>query len=74
MQKKILDSNGNEYMTAVAIGESIEFRNFGDSHYTISFDARVLDQLLPFLNEVNFWRKVGNKNAVDSKCSTSRYS
>lgn len=47
-------------MTAVFENGKIEFRNFGERNINISFDARVLDQLVPFLNEVNFWRKVEN--------------
>ncbi len=61
MERKILRSNGVEYMTAVAVGGRIEFRNFGDSDYTVSFDAKVLDQLIPFLSEVNFWNKAKEK-------------
>lgn len=57
MEKKIVNSSGEEYMTAVAVGNKIEFRNFGDSRYTVVFDAKVLDQLIPFLVEANFWRK-----------------
>lgn len=61
MERKILKSNGAEYMTAVAVGNLIEFKNFGDSKVTISFDAKVLDQLIPFLTEVNFWNKAKEK-------------
>jgi hypothetical protein len=62
MERKIIRPDGSEYMTAVAVGESIEFRNFGDSGYTVSFDVKVLDQLIPFLNEINFWRKTNEKS------------
>ncbi len=62
MEKKIVRPGGQEYMTAVYIQDKIEFKNFGDSNYTVSFDAKVLDQLIPFLTEVNFWRKVNEKS------------
>jgi hypothetical protein len=62
MEKKIVNSNGVEYMTAVAVGDKIEFRNFGDANYTVVFDAKVLDQLIPFLVEANFWRKANEKS------------
>lgn len=61
MEKKIIASNGSEYMTVVLNGENIEFRNFGGANYTIRFDVKVLDQLVPFLSEVNFWTKVKEK-------------
>lgn len=61
MEKQIVRPSGSVYMTVVAIGDSIEFRNFGDSNYTVTFDAKVLDQLVPFLSEVNFWMKVKEK-------------
>lgn len=61
MEKKILDSNGNIYMTAVSNGGRIEFRNFGRYNVNIQFDARVLDQLIPFLTEANFWNKLKEK-------------
>lgn len=45
-------------MTVAANGEMIEFRNFSSKGITVRFDAKVLDQLIPFLTEVNFWNKV----------------
>lgn len=62
MEKKILMPSGQEYMTVVAQKDKIEFRNFGQSKITIVFDDKVLDQLIPFLNEVNFWRKTNEKS------------
>ena len=56
MEQKIITPGGNEYMTVAYSGGHIEFRNFSTEKLTIRFDAKVLDQLLPFLNEVNFWR------------------
>ena len=58
MKKKILKPNGKEYMTIVATDGRIEFRNFGQHMVNIHFDARVLDQMIPFLTEVNFWNKI----------------
>jgi hypothetical protein len=57
LEKQIVRPEGSEYMTAVLVGDQIEFRNFGDSNYTVMFSAKVLDQLIPFLVEANFWRK-----------------
>lgn len=62
MEKKIVGPSGKEYMTAVYVQDKIELRNFGDSNYTVVFDAKVLDQLIPFLTEINFWRKVNETN------------
>lgn len=45
-------------MTVATNGDMIEFRNFSSKGITIKFDAKVLDQLIPFLTEVNFWNKV----------------
>ena len=56
MEQKIITPGGHEYMTVAYSSGQIEFRNFSTSRMTIRFDAKVLDQLLPFLNEVNFWR------------------
>lgn len=58
MEKRIIRPNGDLYMTAYTDGDVVEFRDFTDKRITIRFDAKVLDQLLPFLNEANFWRKV----------------
>lgn len=58
MEKKIIDSKGNVYMTAVLNRGRIEFREFGPHNLNVNFDARVLDQLIPFLTEANFWNKV----------------
>ena len=58
MEKKIIKSNGSEYMTVATTGDMIEFRNFSKRGLTIKFDAKILDQLIPFLTEVNFWNKV----------------
>lgn len=58
MEKKIVRPNGVEYMTVATNGDMIEFRNFSSKGLTIKFDAKVLDQLIPFLTEVNFWNKV----------------
>jgi hypothetical protein len=62
MEKKIVRPDGSQYMTAVYTGEFIEFRDFAANNYTVRFDAKVLDQLVPFLNEVNFWRKTNEKS------------
>lgn len=62
MEKKIIRPNGSEYMTVVANGNVIEFRNFSSEKVTIRFDAKTLDQLIPFLTEVNFWNKVKEKS------------
>jgi hypothetical protein len=61
MEKKIVRPNGTEYMTVATNGDTIEFRNFSSQGVTVKFDARVLDQLIPFLTEVNFWNKVKEK-------------
>lgn len=61
MEKKIINSKGNEYMTVATNGDMIEFRNFTKHGLTVRFDAKVLDQLIPFLTEVNFWNKVKEK-------------
>lgn len=58
MEKKIIRPNGVEYMTVATNGDMIEFRNFSSKGLTVKFDAKVLDQLIPFLTEVNFWNKV----------------
>lgn len=57
MEKQIIRPNGDVYMTAYTDGDTIEFRNFSKRGLTIRFDAKILDQLLPFLIEANFWRK-----------------
>lgn len=62
MEKKIVKPNGSEYMTVVSVGDTIEFRNFSEHNVTIKFDARVLDQVIPFLTEINFWNKVKEKS------------
>ena len=61
MEKKIVRANGNEYMTVATNGDMIEFRNFSKQGVVVRFDAKVLDQLIPFLTEVNFWNKVKEK-------------
>jgi hypothetical protein len=61
MEKKIVRSNGSEYMTVATVGDMIEFRNFSSKNLTIRFDAKTLDQLIPFLTEVNFWNKAKEK-------------
>lgn len=45
-------------MTVATNGDMIEFRNFSSKGVTVRFDSKVLDQLIPFLTEVNFWNKV----------------
>ena len=71
MEKKIVRPNGTEYMTVATDGDMIEFRNFSSNFsskgLTVRFDARVLDQLIPFLTEVNFWNK------VKENCSETSY-
>ena len=62
MERKITRPDGSKYMTAVYTGETVEFRDFAQNGYTVRFDAKVLDQLVPFLNEVQFWRKAHEKS------------
>ena len=61
MEKKIVRPDGSEYMTVATNGDMIEFKNFGQKGHVIRFDSKVLDQLVPFLAEVNFWNKVKEK-------------
>jgi hypothetical protein len=63
MEKKITKPNGEEYMTAVFEYGRIEFRNFGHDKVNIMFDAKILDQLIPFLTEANFWNKVKSNDS-----------
>jgi len=59
MEKKITRPNGTEYMTVAVTEDSLEFRNFTRKGMTVKMDAKILDQLVPFLNEVTFWQKAG---------------
>lgn len=60
MIKEITRPNGNVYMTVYTDGDIVEFRNFTSRGITVRFDAKILDQLVPFLTEANFWRKAQN--------------
>ena len=60
MIKEITRPNGNVYMTVYTDSEVVEFRNFTSRGITVRFDAKILDQLVPFLTEANFWRKAQN--------------
>lgn len=62
MEKKITRPDGSKYMTAVYTGDLIEFRDFAANNITVRFDAKILDQLVPFLNEIQFWRKANEKS------------
>jgi hypothetical protein len=61
MKQKIVKPDGSEYFTVEMDKDSIHFRNFGREHTTVTFSNKVLDQLVPFLNEANFWRKVSKE-------------
>lgn len=58
MEKQILRPDGTEYMTVVVGEDQLEFRNFSKKGLTIKMDVKILEQLVPFLNEATFWRKV----------------
>lgn len=58
MEKRIVRPDGTEYMTVAVTDDSLEFRNFTKKGMTIRMDVKVLEQIVPFLNEVTFWRKV----------------
>lgn len=60
MEKQITRPDGSEYMTAAVTDTQLEFRNFSKKGMTIKMDVKILDQLVPFLNEVQFWRKAQN--------------
>lgn len=62
MEKNIIRPNGSKYMTVAYTGKYIEFRDFAANHVTVKFDAKVLDQLIPFLTEANFWNKAKEKD------------
>lgn len=57
MEKRIIRPNGDEYLTVCVNDDMLEFRNFTKKGLTIRMDVKILDQLIPFLNEVQFWRK-----------------
>lgn len=58
MEKRIVRPDGTEYMTVAVTEDSLEFRNFTRKGMTVKMDVKVLEQVVPFLNEVAFWRKV----------------
>lgn len=58
MEKRIVRPDGTEYMTVAVTKDSLEFRNFTRKGMTVKMDVKVLEQVVPFLNEVAFWRKV----------------
>jgi len=58
IEKRIMRPDGSKYMTAVYTGDTIEFRDSAANNITVRFDAKVMDQLIPFLQEANFWDKV----------------
>ena len=58
MEKRIVRPDGTEYMTVAVTEDSLEFRNFTKRGMTIRMDVKVLEQLVPFLNEATFWSKV----------------
>lgn len=60
MEKQLTRPDGSEYMTAAVTETHLEFRNFSKKGMTIKMDAKILDQLVPFLNEALFWRKAGH--------------
>lgn len=60
MEKRILRPNGDEYMTVYVDSDTLEFRNFSKKGMTIKMDVKVLDQMVPFLNEVLFWQAASN--------------
>lgn len=57
LEKKIIRPNGTEYMTVAVTDDCLEFRNFGHDRMLIKMDVKVLEQLVPFLYEANFWHK-----------------
>jgi len=60
MEKRILRPNGDEYMTVYVDSDTLEFRNFTKKGMTIKMDVKVLEQMVPFLNEALFWQKAGH--------------
>lgn len=45
-------------MTVDSDNNMVYFKEFGPSKVTISFDKKCLDQLIPALQEINFWTKL----------------
>lgn len=60
MEKRILRPNGDEYMTVYVDSDTLEFRNFTRKGMTIKMDVKVLEQIVPFLNEALFWQAATN--------------
>ena len=60
MEKRIIRPDGTEYMTVYLDNDTLEFRNFTKKGLTIKMDVKVLEQIVPFLNEALFWQAASN--------------
>ena len=47
--------DGSTYMRVEVHGGMVEFKNFGPNNYTIRFDAKALQQLIPILERIRFY-------------------
>ena len=66
LEKDIIGGNGAVYMTVAIDGSLVEFRNFGPSRITVTFDAKTLDQLIPALQAINFFYQAGHGSSISS--------
>lgn len=60
MEKQILRPDGTVYVTVAVTEDMLEFRNFTKKGMTVKMDAKILEQIVPFLNEALFWQKAGH--------------
>jgi hypothetical protein len=60
LERDIIKPNGEVYMTVAVDGNQAQFKNFGQEKWTINFDVKTLDQVIPALQEINFFFQAGN--------------
>jgi hypothetical protein len=60
LDRDIVKPNGAVYMTVSTSGNLVEFKNFGPDKITVMFDVKTLDQVIPALQEINFFYQAAN--------------
>lgn len=68
LKRQIKKSNGSTYVSITLTEDGrLGIENIGTGNYTVYLDAKIIDPLIPILQEFSFWNKTVKGKDVQSK-------
>lgn len=58
MRRQVKKQDGSVYVTLALEDKQLKIENVGNRNIAIHLDEKVIDQMIPILQEFSFWKKI----------------